>query len=196
MGANAYDGLVTAAKSVARGDEKCIDDGRFKDVIVVVSHSQRGTRQLPPAAWASRNHSKNNARDTLVARGKVESMCNGAVDRESVCVALVVMWWVALADEKVALSTLTRKEVGRVECAAMVCLAIGIVVADSRACVIVVDYLANNERVRSRAGVNDEVTNAWSSSNGITTVGIEVSGGGWYIVAPWVVTAEAVCAHV
>ena len=164
--------------------------------MVAVSHSQCGVRQLPPAAWASRNHPKNNARDTFAACGEVESMCNSTVDREGVCVTFVVVWWFALADEKLVLSTLTRKEESREECAAVVCLVIGVVVADSRACVIVVDHLANNERVRGLAGVNNEVTNARSSSNGITTVGIEVSGGGWYIVAPWVVKAEAVCAHV
>ena len=123
-------------------------------------------------------------------------MCYSAIDWKCVGVALIVTWWVSLTDEEVSLSTMSRKKVSRVKRATMVTLAIGVVVANCRACGIVSDYFTDDERMRSCARVNDEIADARASSNGITTVRIEVCGGGGNVVAPGVVKAAAVGAYV
>ncbi len=123
-------------------------------------------------------------------------MCYSAVDRKCVGVALVVVWWFSLTDEEVSLASMSRKKVSRVKRSTVVALAIGVVVANCRACGIVSDYFTDDERMRCCARVNDEITDARASSNGITTVGIEVGGGGGNIVAPRVVKAETVGAYV
>ena len=50
--------------------------------------------------------------------------------------------------------------------------------------------------MRSCARVDDEIADARASSNGITTVRIEVVGCGGDVFAPGVVKTEAVCTYV
>jgi uncharacterized membrane protein len=81
----------------------------------------------------------------------------------------------------------SRKKVSRVKRSTVVAVAVGVVVANCRACGIVSDYFTDDERMRGCARVNDEIADARASSNCISTVGIEVCGGGGNIVAPGVV---------
>jgi hypothetical protein len=75
-------------------------------------------------------------------------------------------------------------------------MTIGVIVANCRACGIVSDYFTDDERMRSCARVDDEIADARASSNGITTVRIEVVGCGGDVFAPGVVKTEAVCTYV
>ena len=127
---------------------------------------------------------------------QMETVCYSAIDRECVGVAFVVVRWCFLTDEEVSLSTMSRKKVSRVEIATVVALTIGVIVANCGACGIVSYYFTDDERMRGSARVSDEIADARASSNGITTVRIEVVGCGGDVFAPGALKAKAVGTYV